>query len=77
MAFHLDDFDFQHGLRIPHRRPRCHTSQNVQTIAIPAFVNRTQTYKIEQRLTSAVFVKWSRVPSYHILNDASDSADAT
>src|SRR5438552_15358005 len=27
---------------------------NVQTIAIPAFVNQTQTYKIEQKLTAAV-----------------------
>ncbi|MBZ5649418.1 MAG: hypothetical protein LAO18_02905 [Acidobacteriia bacterium] len=50
---------------------------NVQTIAIPAFVNRTQTYKIEQRLTSAVVQEMVTRTHYHILNEASDSADAT
>ena len=50
---------------------------NVQTIAIPAFVNRTQTYKIEQRLTSAVVREMVTRTHYHILNEASDSADAT
>jgi outer membrane lipopolysaccharide assembly protein LptE/RlpB len=50
---------------------------NVQTIAIPAFVNRTQTYKIEQRLTSAVVREMVTRTHYHILNQASDSADAT
>ena len=50
---------------------------NVQTIAIPAFVNRTQTYKIEQRLTAAVVREMVTRTHYHILNEASDSADAT
>ncbi|MGH9501567.1 MAG: LPS assembly lipoprotein LptE [Terriglobales bacterium] len=50
---------------------------NVQTIAIPAFVNRTQTYKIEQRLTSAVVREMVTRTHYHILNEPSDSADAT
>jgi outer membrane lipopolysaccharide assembly protein LptE/RlpB len=50
---------------------------NVQTIAIPAFVNRTQTYKIEQRLTSAVVSEMVARTHYHVLNEASDSADAT
>jgi len=50
---------------------------NVHTIAIPAFVNRTQTYKIEQRLTAAVVQEMVTRTRYHILNDASDSADAT
>jgi outer membrane lipopolysaccharide assembly protein LptE/RlpB len=50
---------------------------NVQTIAIPAFVNRTQTYKIEQRLTSAVVREMVTRTHYRILNEASDSADAT
>jgi outer membrane lipopolysaccharide assembly protein LptE/RlpB len=51
--------------------------QNVQTIAIPAFVNRTQTYKIEQRLTAAVVQEMVTRTHYHILNEPSDSADAT
>jgi outer membrane lipopolysaccharide assembly protein LptE/RlpB len=50
---------------------------NVQTIAIPTFINRTQTYKIEQRLTSAVVQEMVTRTHYHILNETSDSADAT
>jgi outer membrane lipopolysaccharide assembly protein LptE/RlpB len=50
---------------------------NVQTIAIPAFVNRTQTYKIEQRLTAAVVQEMVTRTHYHILNQVDDSADAT
>ena len=50
---------------------------NVQTIAIPAFVNQTQTYKIEQKLTAAVVREMVSRTHYRILNDSSDSADAT
>jgi outer membrane lipopolysaccharide assembly protein LptE/RlpB len=50
---------------------------NVQTIAIPAFVNQTQTYKIEQKLTAAVVREMVTRTHYHILNEPSDSADAT
>jgi outer membrane lipopolysaccharide assembly protein LptE/RlpB len=50
---------------------------DVQTIAIPAFVNQTQTYKIEQRLTAAVVQEMVTRTHYHILNQVSDSADAT
>jgi outer membrane lipopolysaccharide assembly protein LptE/RlpB len=49
----------------------------VQTIAIPAFVNQTQTYKIEQKLTAAVVREMVTRTHYHILNETSDSADAT
>ena len=50
---------------------------DVQTIAIPAFINRTQTYKIEQKLTAAVVQEMVTRTHYHILNQPSDSADAT
>ncbi len=50
---------------------------NLQTIAIPAFVNRTPTYKIEQRLTSAVVQEMVTRTHYRILNEPNDSADAT
>ena len=50
---------------------------NVQTIAIPAFVNQTQTYKIEQKLTAAVVREMVTRTHYHVLNEPSDSADAT
>jgi len=50
---------------------------DVETIAIPAFVNQTQTYKIEQKLTAAVVREMVTRTHYHILNEPSDSADAT
>jgi outer membrane lipopolysaccharide assembly protein LptE/RlpB len=50
---------------------------NVQTIAIPAFINQTQTYKIEQKLTAAVVREMVSRTHYRILNESSDSADAT
>ena len=50
---------------------------NVQTIAIPAFVNQTQTYKIEQTLTAAVVREMVTRTHYRILNEPGDSADAT
>ena len=50
---------------------------SVQTIAIPAFVNQTQTYKIEQKLTAAVVREMVTRTRYHILNEPSESADAT
>src|SRR5215469_10002395 len=49
--------------------------ENVQTIAIPAFVNQTQTYKIEQLLTSAVVQEMVTRTHYHVVNTA-DDADA-
>ena len=48
---------------------------NIQTIAIPAFVNQTQTYQIEQKLTAAVVRELVTRTRYHILNQASDDAD--
>jgi outer membrane lipopolysaccharide assembly protein LptE/RlpB len=48
-----------------------------RTIAVPAFVNQTQTYKIEQRLTVAVVQELVTRTRYHILNEPSESADAT
>ena len=50
---------------------------NVQTIAIPAFVNQTQTYKIEQTLTAAVVREMVTRTRYHIVNSSTDPADAT
>ena len=51
--------------------------QNVQTIAIPSFVNRSTTYRIEQRLTSAVVREFATRTNYHIAHEKSDDADAT
>jgi len=51
--------------------------QNVKTIAVPAFVNETSTYRIEQTLTSSVVREFTTRTHYHILNDAGEAADAT
>lgn len=50
---------------------------DVHTIAVPAFVNHTETYKIEQRLTAAVVRELITRTHARILNQASDDADAT
>jgi len=51
--------------------------ENVKTLAIPAFLNQSQTYRIEQILTSAVVHEFTTRTHYQILNDTSDAADAT
>jgi outer membrane lipopolysaccharide assembly protein LptE/RlpB len=50
---------------------------NVRTIAVPAFVNETQTFKIEQMLTAAVVRELITRTHYHVLNQVTDDADAT
>jgi outer membrane lipopolysaccharide assembly protein LptE/RlpB len=49
---------------------------DLRTIAIPAFVNQTQTYGIEQTLTASVVQEFSTRTKYHI-TAATNSADAT
>jgi len=51
--------------------------ENVKTIAVPAFVNETTTYRIEQMLTSSVVREFTTRTHYHILNSAGEEADAT
>ena len=48
---------------------------DLRTLAVPAFVNQTQTYRIEQMLTSAVVEELSTRTRYHVTSDA-NSADA-
>jgi outer membrane lipopolysaccharide assembly protein LptE/RlpB len=49
---------------------------DLRTIAIPAFLNQTQTYKIEQTLTESVVQEFVTRTSYHVTSDPK-SADAT
>lgn len=49
----------------------------VRTIAIPEFVNQTQTYKIEQTLTASVVREMVGRTHYRIVNSATDLSDAT
>jgi outer membrane lipopolysaccharide assembly protein LptE/RlpB len=51
--------------------------ESIRTIAIPSFVNQTETFKIEQMLTAAVVREMVTRTRYHILNQPSDTADAT
>lgn len=51
--------------------------QEVKTIAVPAFKNETTTYRIEQMLTASVVREFVTRTHYHMLNDASEDADAT
>ncbi len=50
---------------------------HVKTIAIPAFLNETQTYKIEQMLTGAVVREFTTRANYRIVPNADTDADAT
>ena len=48
---------------------------DLRTLAVPAFVNQTQTYKIEQTLTAAVVQEFTTRTKYHVTADPG-SADA-
>jgi outer membrane lipopolysaccharide assembly protein LptE/RlpB len=50
---------------------------DIHTIAIPAFINKTPQYKVEQLLTQAVVREFVSRTSYQIANDATPDADAT
>jgi hypothetical protein len=57
-----------HAVRLP---------ENVKTIAIPAFVNETSTYRIEQLLTASVVREFTTRTHYRTLNTPGEAADAT
>lgn len=50
---------------------------NVHTIAIPAFGNKTTTYRVEQLLTEAVIREFITRTKYRVVNSATPDADAT
>ena len=49
---------------------------DLHTLAVPAFANQTQTYRIEQMLTSAVVQEFSTRTAYRVVSSP-NSADAT
>jgi Lipopolysaccharide-assembly len=51
--------------------------ESVRTIAVPGFVNQTQTYHIEQTLTAAVVHEFTTRTHYRIANDTGSDPDAT
>jgi outer membrane lipopolysaccharide assembly protein LptE/RlpB len=51
--------------------------ENVRVLAVPMFVNQTQSYGVEQLLTRDVVREFIDRTHYHVLNATGDSADAT
>lgn len=51
--------------------------ENVKTIAIPAFANQSNRYRIEQLLTASVVREFTTRTHYRLLTDPSEAADAT
>lgn len=49
----------------------------VKTLAVPAFVNQTQTYRVEQILTAAVVRELTTRTHYQVINHVDADADAT
>jgi outer membrane lipopolysaccharide assembly protein LptE/RlpB len=50
--------------------------QNIKVLAVPAFVNQSRTFRIEQSLTQAVVHELTTRTNYQIVNRPSDVADA-
>lgn len=50
---------------------------DVQTIAVPMFVNQTKTYRIEQIVTNDVVHELSSRTRYHVVSSPGDNVDAT
>jgi hypothetical protein len=50
---------------------------DIHSIAVPAFVNETQTYRIEQVLTSAVVREFLTRTRFQVRSEANEAADAT
>jgi outer membrane lipopolysaccharide assembly protein LptE/RlpB len=53
-----------------------HLPGNLKTLAIPAFVNTSKSYRIEQIFTSAVVQEFLTRTHYNIVHDEGQSADA-
>jgi outer membrane lipopolysaccharide assembly protein LptE/RlpB len=56
---------------------RTNSLPQVHTLAVPTFTNRTQAYRIEQILTSAVVRELTTRTHYKIVHEESGDADAT
>lgn len=54
-----------------------HIPANIQTIYIPAFVNKTHAYKIEQTVTAEVVREFVSRTKYKIVSDPGSESDAS
>jgi len=50
--------------------------RNVKTIAIPGFVSRSPSFRIEQQLTDAVVREFNARTQYHVIHESNADADA-
>jgi outer membrane lipopolysaccharide assembly protein LptE/RlpB len=50
--------------------------RNVKTIAIPGFVSRSPTFRVEQELTDAVVREFDARTQYHVIHISNGDADA-
>jgi outer membrane lipopolysaccharide assembly protein LptE/RlpB len=57
-----------HSARLP---------QNLHVLAVPMFVNQTQTYRVEQILTRDVVREFLDRTHYRVVNNSGEAADAT
>ena len=60
-----------------HTTARGTSLPQVHTLAVPTFTNQTQSYRLEQILTSAVVRELTTRTQYKIVHDDSADADAT
>lgn len=60
-----------------HTTSRAGAFPQVKTLAVATFVNQTQTYKVEQVLTTAVVRELTTRTQYHVVTGNSADADAT
>jgi outer membrane lipopolysaccharide assembly protein LptE/RlpB len=54
-----------------------HLPADVHTLAIPSFVNNSQSYRTEAAFTQAVIKEFTSRTSYHIVSGEDSGADAT
>jgi outer membrane lipopolysaccharide assembly protein LptE/RlpB len=50
--------------------------RNVKTIAIPGFISRSPTFRVEQQLTDAVVREFNARSQYHVIHESNGDADA-
>jgi outer membrane lipopolysaccharide assembly protein LptE/RlpB len=50
---------------------------SVQVLAVPVFINQTQTYRIEQLLTREIVREFNDRTRYHVVSSTGSDADAT
>ena len=55
---------------------RVELPQNIHTIAIPGFVSRSQTFRVEQLLTDAVVREFDARTQYKVIHNTHEDADA-